>query len=342
MKPRLAMAALLPLLPLLLAAPSGCRAGGDAPRRARSFAVIEDYESGPAAVRLKVDRVAIDVAGSVLVVLEAQARDGATATLPDTLPSGSGFTVVDTGLQRSASGSTTSASRWFLLEPFLSGEYAVEPFAVEVTDAKGARRTVRTDRVPVKVTSLLPKDYTRLDIKDIEGILRSPWRPPPWLWVVLGVLLVAGAGTAGWLWWQRRALSRLAPPVRPAHEMAYEELDALLAEDLVSHGEVKLFYQRVTGILRKYIERRFGLRAPERTTEEFLNELRQTAVLSEGLKKLLGTFLRHCDLVKFAQLRPLGEEIQGTLESCRDFVRATEMAAPEPETAVPPGRTRAV
>jgi hypothetical protein len=336
---RLALAA---LLPLLIAAPSGCRRGGDLPRRTGSFAVSRGYESPPATIRLRVDRVSITVAESILVILDAEARDGATAQLPDALPSGSGFTVVDTGTERSASGSTTRLSRWFLLEPFLSGDYALEPFGIEVKDAKGALRTVRTDRVAVKVASLLPKDYNRLDIKDIEGILRSPWRPPPWLWIVLGVLLTAGAGTAAWLLRQRMALSRQAAAARPAHEMAYEELDALLAEDLVSHGEVKLFYQRVTGILRKYIERRFGLRAPERTTEEFLYELRETAVLSEELKKLLRAFLQHCDLVKFAQLRPLGEEIQGTLESCRDFVRATELAAPDPATQTPRGRPRAV
>jgi len=304
--------------------------------------VNKAYEAGPATVRLKVDRTAISVAESVLVIVETESRDGATALLPEALPAGSGFTAVDTGTARRAAGSTIRLSRWFRLEPFLSGEYAVEPFAVEITDAKGARRTVRTDRVPVKVASLLPKDYNRLDIKDIEGILRSPWRPPPWVWVVLGVLLAAGAGTVAWLWWQRRALSLLAPPVRPAHEIAYEEMDALLVEDLVSHGEVKVFYRRVTGILRKYIERRFGLRAPERTTEEFLYELRETAVLSEELKKLLRAFLQHCDLVKFAELRPLGEEIKGTLESCRDFVRATELAAPDPAAQPPRGRPRAV
>jgi hypothetical protein len=90
----------------------------------------------------------------------------------------------------------------------------------------------------------------------------------------------------------------------------------------------------VTLILRRYVERRFGLRAPERTTEEFLGELRETSVLDDGLKKLLRAFLQHADLVKFAQLRPLGDEIEGTLSSCRDFILATRPAPPEPDSVL--------
>lgn len=328
MRVRVAFASLTLLLCL---SASACRGGSG---RARSFAVDRVTEGGPATVRLKVDRTAITVAESVLVVLEADLRDGASAVLPESIPPGAAgsnrFTVVDSGEERRQSGDAVRLSRWFRLEPYLSGDYAVEPLSVEVTDSRGARRILRTERVGVKVSSLLPKDYERLDIADIEGLLRTPWSPPPWLWIVAGLLAAAGAGTGAWLWWQRRLEARAESPARPAHEIAYEEIDALVAEELLRRGEVKLFYQRVTAILRKYIERRFGLRAPERTTEEFLYELRETAVLSDELKRLLRTFLEHCDLVKFAQLRPPEQEIRRTLESCRDFVRATELAAEPP------------
>ena len=56
-------------------------------------------------------------------------------------------------------------------------------------------------------------------------------------------------------------------------------------------------------MLRHYIEDRFGLRAPEQTTEEFLAELRQKHVFGERQKDLLRAFLEHCDLVKFAELQ---------------------------------------
>ena len=56
----------------------------------------------------------------------------------------------------------------------------------------------------------------------------------------------------------------------PAHEQAYRELERLLARELIEKGQVKEFYAGVSGVLRRYIENRFGLKAPERTTEEFL------------------------------------------------------------------------
>ena len=43
-------------------------------------------------------------------------------------------------------------------------------------------------------------------------------------------------------------------------------------------GRIKEFYERISNILRHYIEHRFDLHAPERTTEEFLYELNQLPV----------------------------------------------------------------
>ena len=50
---------------------------------------------------------------------------------------------------------------------------------------------------------------------------------------------------------------------------------------------------------------------------------------SDGLtaphKGLLKGFLGHCDLVKFAELRPATEDIQRTFDSCKMFIEETRM-----------------
>jgi hypothetical protein len=56
--------------------------------------------------------------------------------------------------------------------------------------------------------------------------------------------------------------------------------------------------------LRVYLEERFELRAPERTTEEFLDELQSSPRLALSQKQSLGDFLMRCDLVKFARHEP--------------------------------------
>ena len=58
--------------------------------------------------------------------------------------------------------------------------------------------------------------------------------------------------------------------------------------------------------------------------EEFLDELRGSSVLDTSHKVLLREFLGHCDLVKFAEVRPSVDEIRGTVGSCRDFIMATK------------------
>ena len=110
---------------------------------------------------------------------------------------------------------------------------------------------------------------------------------------------------------------------KPAHEVAYARLQALIAEDLVGAGRIKEFYQRINAILRHYIEDRFHLRAPERTTEEFLAELRETNHLNEQHKASLGQFLEHCDLVKFAKHQPGEAEIQRTFDLVKQFIETT-------------------
>ena len=47
-------------------------------------------------------------------------------------------------------------------------------------------------------------------------------------------------------------------------------LPALVTEDLIARGLIQEFHYRTSGIVRGYIERRFGVSAPEMTTEEFL------------------------------------------------------------------------
>ena len=88
--------------------------------------------------------------------------------------------------------------------------------------------------------------------------------------MVLGVAAVP----AGWLLLRSRRATAGGADLQAAHEMAYARLRALVAEKLVEQGRIKEFYERISGILRHYIEDRFDLHAPERTTEEFLAELR--------------------------------------------------------------------
>jgi hypothetical protein len=109
-----------------------------------------------------------------------------------------------------------------------------------------------------------------------------------------------------------------------------------LQEALALIGQPKPFVIAVSDAARQYLEERFEFRAPERTTEEFLYELKRTNLLSENQKESLGDFLQQCDLVKFARYEPAEPELRGLHDSALRLVEETEPIAPITEDAAPP------
>jgi hypothetical protein len=87
-------------------------------------------------------------------------------------------------------------------------------------------------------------------------------------------------------------------------------------------------------IVRRYLEDRFALRAPELTTEEFLSEARRAADLTPAHRDQLTSFLEGCDRVKFAGYRPDADESLATLRAARAFVEDTRAVAEPPPAMV--------
>ncbi len=143
----------------------------------------------------------------------------------------------------------------------------------------------------------------------------SPWcrRRPFRRRLALGWL--AAMGTAGGLaalgllMLRRRKRRPVEPRRLTPEEIAEAALAALLAENLPTRGLVKEFYLRLTGIVRQYVEETTGIRAPEQTTEEFLREIRTSAVFPPERSVRLADFLESADLVKYAGQMPAEGQI---------------------------------
>jgi hypothetical protein len=166
---------------------------------------------------------------------------------------------------------------------------------------------------------------TAEDIRDLKGPVHIP-SSYGWLWWVLLALVVAAAA---YFFWRKLKLRKpLAKPevAIPAHRRAKDRLRA--AGELMS--DPYRFCSLVSDVLRNYVEERFALHAPDRTTEEFMEELRSSQQLRANHKALLEDFLSRCDLVKFARFEPTEPELQLLLDSALRFVDET---APLSETA---------
>jgi|ERR1044071_3179676 hypothetical protein len=181
------------------------------------------------------------------------------------------------------------------------------------------------------------------DIRDIKAPVNIPagWI---WLWCLLGALVLAAASYFAWRTWRKQRLRpAVAAVIVPPHERARRRLQEAL--ELIA--QPRPFCIRVSDALRLYLEEAFSLRAPERTTEEFLDELQSSPLLALSQKQMLGDFLMRCDLVKFARLEPPLEHLQELHRSALSLVDETaflgQPALPgtPPECPEPPSKSPA-
>lgn len=308
---------------------SSCARHQDDRAAGNSFEIEQEWERGPATFRLKVDRAEITIAERITLMIEVDADEEMEVELPRFGENLDEFGIVDyhTPQPRIITENRVRTSRSYTLEPFLSGDYRIPPMKIAFRkkgDDGAARHEIESEEITVTVTSLLPEDIEQLKIADIIAPLSLPRPPRRWILpTVLAAMVAAAIITAAALCVRRRRSPEALALARPAHEIAYEQLAALLELDLVAQGRVKEFYDAVSGIVRHYIENRFALRAPEMTTEEFLVDMGEHSVLDDAHKTLLRGFLVHCDLVKFAEFAPTTGDIQRTFDSCKDFIEAT-------------------
>jgi hypothetical protein len=166
--------------------------------------------------------------------------------------------------------------------------------------------------------------------EDIRGIKAPVEIPGGWAWLWWALAAAALALVAWWLWRrsQKKEEAPSLPPLVPPHEKALENLRQALA--LID--QPRPFCIAVSDAVRFYLEERFDLRAPERTTEEFLDELQSSPVLMFDQKQTLGEFLARCDLVKFARYEPSRAELEALHQAA---VRLVEETQPPPPAANP-------
>lgn len=227
-----------------------------------------------------------------------------------------------------------TVERSWVLCTYEVGRQTVPPLKIKYKGRSG-EETVATNEVAVEIKGLLKEGEASPDIKDIRPPLDVPTnfkRLILWLSAGIAALLISGA--IFWLLWKRKGAQGMPEkklPPRAPHEVAYELLDALANDGLVAKGMVKEYYYRLTDIVRHYIEGRFGLLAPERTTEEFLVEMAHANTLDKSHKVLIQEFFNHCDMVKYAKYGPSLLEIEETYSVARRLIDETKDTGEKPE-----------
>ena len=99
-------------------------------------------------------------------------------------------------------------------------------------------------------------------------------------------------------------------------ERAWVELDRLLKKGLPGRGRYKDFYVELTMVVRRYVQRKYGIKAPHLTTEEFFEEIGARGMKSEDLRR----FLESADLVKFAGVGSSSSVAEEAVRTARAYI----------------------
>ena len=308
---------------------AGCRKGPASKSEKIKFEIDKEYTRGPLTAHVLVDKAKINIAQTLTLQLEAAIGPGYELKMPTVEKVLENFGIVDwDNLGDKLDENNNVVKRYrYRLEPFVSGTYPIPAFTFEFYDVNSPEEKkyeLTTEPIDIEVASLLGEQKADLKIADIEGVVEMPAKASYWwIWMLCAVVIIS-AGVVTWIILRRKKAREIIRIFKPAHEIAYNRLRALVEQKLVEAGKIKEFYEQISDILRHYIEHRFNLHAPERTTEEFLAELPATNVLSEADQERLAEFLTHCDLVKFAKYSPSAEQIQKTFDLVKNFIETTK------------------
>jgi len=217
----------------------------------------------------------------------------------------------------------------FRIDPEKAGELRFPGATIEL----GAGQRFNFPPITLHVREPSDAEVERLaqfvDIASPTAVVPAPQRGLWWISLGLLLLIVVG-GLAYWYYLRTRPVDLGPPPLKP-WQAAQKRLDELAARRLPNQGKIEPFYVDLSAILRYYIEDRFHLQAPERTTEEFLTEATGSGVLSGEQQEFLAQFLRLSDRVKFARFEPSFEEMEASFDAVRRFVIDTTPTSMELE-----------
>jgi hypothetical protein len=287
--------------------------------------------NAPVSVHASVDRKDITIGDPVRYTVEVSAAENTELVIPVLSGQLGEFTITDFGdLPTRKENGRVVVTRWYTITSFTTGDHLVPAPTVQYRLSGEAVQTAEGNEVLVGVTSLLGKDAAAADIRDIKPPEEVPFDWRPYGIAAAAVVLVGLLGAGFFYLLNRPRRQRIVPP-RPPHEIALAALNRLHTRHLIEEGKFADYYVELSAIIRRYLEDRFRLRAPEMTTEEFLGTAASDARLATPHRRLLGDFLTQADLVKFARHLPSLRDSEAAYDAARRFVEETQPVATAPE-----------
>ncbi len=157
------------------------------------------------------------------------------------------------------------------------------------------------------------------DIHDIYGPVMLP-EPFNWIPYMLAFVLILIAG--GCFFFYFRKQKQIPEPAIAPHETALAEL--VQARKYIESDQSLQYSQRVSEILRVYIERRFNIHMTRQTTHEFLSlAQREETGLLHHHRESLQRCLEQCDMAKYARKTVARTGLEEMESKVHQFIQET-------------------
>ena len=266
---------------------------------------VADLSRDGVGITVDADPETVDVGRDFFVTVTVTSPAGKNAFLPDLRDRLQGFQVAEDFAEepvKDADGRTVSVTRWRLVPEPLAKRYRLAPLVVTVADAAASGETAPamsfyTAPVPFAPPAARAPEKGEMEIAPTRDL-------PPLSWKLVGIVAAVLAGLAALTAIVCLIVRKIRLMVK-IHRMspierALYELDVLLKKGLPGRGFYKDFYVELTMVVRRYIERRHDVRAPNLTTQEFLDAAKDNPAFTAEAVAELKSFLESSDMVKFA------------------------------------------
>jgi hypothetical protein len=185
----------------------------------------------------------------------------------------------------------------------------------------GKQTLLQTDSLVLEV---LPVDVSNMqNYHDVKDILDVEVKPNYWLFVAIAASVIV---LAILIWLMVKGSKKKKPESpKPAYkgtplEHALQQIKELNGENLPAKRQVKLFYTRLSDILRNYFNDRFGVHSSQATSDELMILL-SVYLQDEKYRTQFYQFLRLTDAVKFAKYIPSNEQNEKAIKTAVDTLQ---------------------
>ena len=300
-------------------------------------AISKVSEDGPVKATVQVWPSKPALSDTIMMRLTVEVPDGINVDLPFQEQSLGRFKVATYDHDQHHSGGKQVLVQTYGLQPPSSGRHRIPPLRLEVTDRRtapaagsgsgsgsaSAATELLTEEIPLEIAPVAT-DKVSAELKTAKGVL-DPDVGGHRRWIILiGGAAIVWLGMAFALW--RAVRRRRAVQLKvSAYDTAMERLRALTTRGAPTAEAADGWFVELSGIVRRYLEGRYEIRAPELTTEEFLPLATRSPELTAEHRALLTSFLERCDRVKFAGDRPDANESLAMLTEARGFIEDTRL-----------------